>query len=38
MNRRTGRETAPRNLPLNARAGQLRLLSSQQVPDTGFGT
>lgn len=36
--RRTGRETMARALPLNARAGQLRLLNSQQVPDTGFGT
>jgi hypothetical protein len=38
LNMRTGRETMPRNLPMNARAGQLRLLNSQQVPDTGFGT
>jgi hypothetical protein len=35
---RQGRETIARNLPLNARAGSLRLLNSQQVPDTGFGS
>jgi hypothetical protein len=38
LQQRQGRETNARNLPLNARAGQLRLLNSQQVPDTGFGT
>lgn len=37
-NRRTGRETMARNLPLNARASGIRLLSSQNVPDTGFGS
>lgn len=36
--KRTARESGGRNLPLNARAGQLRLLNSQQVPDTGFGS
>lgn len=35
---RQGRSTMARNLPLNARAGSLRLLNSQQVPDTGFGS
>lgn len=38
LNMRSGRETMARNIPLNARAGQLRLLNSQQVPDTGFGS
>lgn len=38
LQQRQGRETNARNLPLNARAGQIRLLNSQQVPDTGFGT
>ena len=38
LQQRQGRETVARSLPLNARAGQLRLLNSQQVPDTGFGT
>jgi hypothetical protein len=33
----SGRQTMARALPLNARAGQLRLINSQQVPDTGFG-
>ena len=37
LERRTGRETMPRNLPLNARASGIRLLNSQNVPDTGFG-
>jgi hypothetical protein len=36
--RRMGRETMARSLPLNARAGGVRLLNSQQVPDTGFGS
>jgi hypothetical protein len=36
--RRSGRETMARNLPLNARASGIRLLNSQQVPDTGFGS
>lgn len=34
----TGRSASSRNLPLNSRAGGVRLISSQQVPDTGFGT
>lgn len=34
----TGRSASARNLPLNSRAGGVRLISSQQVPDTGFGT
>lgn len=38
LQQRQGRETVARSLPLNARAGSLRLLNSQQVPDTGFGT
>ena len=33
-----GRFMMPRNLPLNARAGGVRLLNSQNVPDTGFGS
>lgn len=33
-----GRQTMPRNLPLNAQSTGIRLLSSQNVPDTGFGT
>jgi hypothetical protein len=36
--RRAGRETMPRALPLNARASGIRLLNSQNVPDTGFGS
>jgi hypothetical protein len=34
----TGRQTMARNLPLNARASGIRLLNSQNVPDTGFGS
>lgn len=34
----TGRKTMPRNLSLNARASGIRLLNSQNVPDTGFGS
>lgn len=34
----TGRATMARNLPLNARASGIRLLNSQNVPDTGFGS
>lgn len=34
----TGRQTMPRNLPLNARASGIRLLNAQNVPDTGFGS
>ncbi len=34
----TGRATMPRSLPLNARASGIRLLNSQNVPDTGFGS
>jgi hypothetical protein len=33
-----GRTTMPRSLPLNARASGIRLLNSQNVPDTGFGS
>lgn len=33
-----GRQTMARNLPLNAQSSDIRLLSSQNVPDTGFGT
>jgi hypothetical protein len=33
-----GRATMPRNTPLNARASGIRLLNSQNVPDTGFGS
>ncbi len=38
VNRTSGRSTMPRNLPLNARASGIRLLNSQNVPDTGFGS
>ena len=38
MQRRAGRETMPRNLPLNSRASGIRLLNAQNVPDTGFGS
>jgi hypothetical protein len=38
MDRTAGRAASSRNLPLNARAGSLRLLNSQNVPDTGFGS
>jgi hypothetical protein len=34
----TGRATMARNLPLNARASGIRLLSSQNVPDTSYGS
>jgi hypothetical protein len=34
----TGRVQMARNLPLNARASGIRLLNSQNVPDTGFGS
>lgn len=34
----TGRSASARNLPINSRAGGIRLISSQQIPDTGFGT
>lgn len=34
----TGRSASSRSLPLNSRASGLRLLNSQNVPDTGFGT
>jgi len=33
-----GRNASARNLPLNARASGIRLLNSQNVPDTGFGS
>ena len=36
--RKTGRDQSNRNLPLNARASGIRLLNSQNVPDTGFGS
>lgn len=32
------REAGARNLPLNSSAGGVRLLSNQNVPDTGFGS
>jgi hypothetical protein len=38
LERVTGRLTMARNLPLNARASGIRLLNSQNVPDTGFGS
>jgi hypothetical protein len=38
LNRTTGRFTMARNIPLNARASGIRLLNSQNVPDTGFGS
>lgn len=38
LDRSTGRQTMGRNLPLNARASGIRLLNSQNVPDTGFGS
>jgi hypothetical protein len=36
--RLAGRQTMPRNLPLNAQSTGIRLLNSQNVPDTGFGS
>jgi len=38
LDRKSGRQTMARNLPLNARASGIRLLNSQNVPDTGFGS
>ena len=38
LDRASGRQTMARNLPLNARASGIRLLNSQNVPDTGFGS
>lgn len=38
LDRATGRQVMGRNLPLNARASGIRLLNSQNVPDTGFGS
>jgi hypothetical protein len=38
LDRVAGRQTMARNLPLNARASGIRLLNSQNVPDTGFGS
>ncbi len=38
LDRKSGRQTMPRNLPLNARASGIRLLNSSNVPDTGFGS
>ena len=32
------RDQSQRNLPINARASGIRLLNSQNVPDTGFGS
>lgn len=34
----TGRSASARSLPLNSRASGLRLLNSQNVPDSGYGT
>lgn len=34
----TGRSASSRSLPLNSRSSGLRLLNSQNVPDSGFGT
>lgn len=38
FDRVSGRAASARNLPLNARASGIRLLNSQNVPDTGFGS
>lgn len=38
LDRTTGRQTMARNLPLNAQSQGIRLLNSQNVPDTGFGS
>lgn len=38
LNRVSGRQTMARNLPLNAQSTGIRLLNSQNVPDTGFGS
>jgi hypothetical protein len=38
LDRIAGRQTMARNLPLNARASGIRLLNSQNVPDSGFGS
>jgi hypothetical protein len=38
LERTSGRQTMARNLPLNARSTGIRLLNSQNVPDTGFGS
>ena len=38
LQRRAGRETMPRNLPMNARSSGIRLLNAQNVPETGFGS
>ena len=38
LDRTTGRQTMPRNLPMNAQSQGIRLLNSQNVPDTGFGS
>jgi len=38
FDRVAGRAASARNLPLNARASGIRLLNSQNVPDTGFGS
>ncbi len=34
----TGRAASARNLPLNSRSMGIRLLSSQNIPDSSFGT
>lgn len=38
LDRTIGRSASNRSLPLNARASGIRLLNSQNVPDTGFGS
>jgi hypothetical protein len=38
LDKAAGRSTMARNIPLNARASGIRLLNSQNVPDTGFGS
>lgn len=38
LERTSGRQTMARNLPLNARSTGIRLLNSQNVPDTNFGS
>jgi hypothetical protein len=38
LDKLAGRFQMARNLPLNARASGIRLLNSQNVPDTGFGS
>jgi hypothetical protein len=38
FDRKISRTASARNLPINARASGIRLLNSQNVPDTGFGS